>query len=109
MREIDINGMKFEVRGLKGKEIKAMKKAGLPITRIGLNLQADKDGLNQLDNIIDAAFEKIFPEATLNQVEDLGNTDQLELWKAIQAETFGSPVEEKNLSTSGDGEPTKAE
>ncbi len=99
MREIEIDGTTFNVRGLKRKEVKKLKKDGFNIMG-GL----DQD---QADDAMDKVFELIFDESEIEQLDDLVFSKAMEIWVTVLKETFGAKDEEKNLSGSGGGPQTK--
>jgi len=99
MREVEINGTIFEVRGLKRKEIKKLRKDGIVLT----GLDAEK-----ADIAMDLIFELLFANQ-IELIDDMENADALKLWVAVMRETYGASDEEKNLQTSGNGIQTESE
>ena len=87
MREVTINGKLFQVRGLKRKEVKQLRKEGLPL----MNLQPEN-----AEEAQDRVFEMVFNEGELAIIDEMDNKDALRLWQEILAETYGVGDETKN-------------
>lgn len=87
MREIKVGGTAYQVRGLKRKEVKALK-------RKGFNLAA-LDRANA-DDAMDLVFEIVFDEAVIREIDELDQAEALRLWEGVLKETYGAPGEEKN-------------
>ena len=100
MREIEVNGRAFEVRGLTRGEIKNLRKDGINL----LNLSVD-----DADAAIDLVFDMVFDQETLQIIDALEYRVSMKLWQEVLIETYGSPDEEKNLLRSGGGTQTGTE
>lgn len=87
MRTIEIDGRPWEIRGLKRKQVKQLKRDGHDLT----NLQAER-----ADDAVDAVFAMAFGPEELEVIEEMYNADVMRLWSAILKETYGAPGEEKN-------------
>lgn len=87
MREIEINGRTFKVRSLKRKEIKALRKQGF----ILIDLKPEN-----AEEAQDKVFEMVFGPDDIAAIDEMDNRDVMILWRAILAETYGAPEEEKN-------------
>ena len=87
MREVEINGRKFQVRGLKRKEIRALREQGFVL----LALKGE-----DLDAAQDATFEIVFGPEDLAAIDEMDNRDALKLWDAILRETYPAADEIKN-------------
>lgn len=87
MRTVIIDGRSFEVRGLKRKQVKQLKRDGFNLT----DLKPET-----ADDAMDAVFAATFGDADLSAIDEMRNGDALRLWTAILKETFGAPDEEKN-------------
>lgn len=100
MREVKFDGKKFAVRGLTRGELKKLREDGRDLLRL-------KDMENeQVGETIDA----VIPMCT----DPPADPDELtpkqagRILTALYAETWGSPDEEKNLSSSGPGSQTRS-
>jgi len=98
MREVTFGGQTFEVRALKRREVKQLKKDGF-----NLNFITPE----QADDCMDRVFEMVFSMAELAAVDDLDQHEAIKLWNAVLRETYGAEDEEKNSLASGNGSPTK--
>jgi hypothetical protein len=100
MREVLVSdGRKFTVRAMTRKEIREGKDLGFGYVAPGLSLA-------RFDEALDYAVDRqLVPAIT----DELGNDDVRALFKAILAETYGDPGEEKNLSRSGSDSQTPSE
>ena len=87
MREVIIGDRTFRVRGLKRKEIKALRDRGFVLLAL-----EGKD----LDAAQDATFEMVFSKEELAAIDELDNRDALRLWDAILRETSPAADEVKN-------------
>lgn len=92
MREITINGVEFEIRPLKRKEVKEMRKKGMPLTTLSPDLA---------EQAMESVFEMVFTPEQIEIIDELDNPDSLKLWNGILKETYGDKGEEKNLKRSG--------
>lgn len=79
MREIEVNGETFRVRGLLRREIKELRKRGF----ILLDLQP-----SNAEEAQEAVFELIFSEEELDKIYGMQNRDVLRLWEAVISETY---------------------
>ena len=100
MREIIINNQTFEVRGLKRKEVKSLKKDGVNLMDLDIN---------QADDVMDRVFDLVLTKDQIAVIDEMENKHALSLWVGILKETFGSGDEEKNLPGSGNTSQTKSE
>lgn len=87
MRELEINGQIFKARPLKRKEVKQIKADGFNMFK----LEVEK-----ADDAVDAIFDIAFTPEEIQQIDELDNADALKIFKAVLAETYGDPEEEKN-------------
>lgn len=86
MREVSIEGKTFNVRPLKRKEIKELKKQGFKMGAI------END---QMDDWIDRLIEISLP-GQLDEIDDLPPKASYKIFEAILKESFGDKAEEKN-------------
>ena len=93
MRVIEIPGREIEVRGLKRKEIKALKEYGYYRSRFA---PVKEDDPEALDAAMDAVIEKVLKKADLAALDDCEPRWTSEVWLGIIKETYGAPDEEKN-------------
>lgn len=100
MRNVEVEGEKISVRGLKRKEVKALKKKGFDIGELKVE---------QVDDLLDLVFPMIFSKKEIELIEDSPYKNCTHLWTAIIAETYGSEEEEKNSPKSGAGSQTEKE
>ena len=112
MREIRVDDVDFEIRGLMRREIKALRAEGINL----LALTVDN-----ADAAYDRVFEMVFDEDTVAMIDNLENKVAIAVWQAVIKETFGAFLElgvnglqragdqEKNLSRSGNGTQTDSE
>ncbi len=94
MRIIEIPGREVEVRGLKRKEIKALKEYGYYRSRFtppGGDAEPEA-----LDAAMDAVIDKILTKDDLKALDDCEPRWTSEVWLAIIKETYGAADEEKN-------------
>lgn len=87
MREIKVSDQLFEIRPLKRKEVKQLRRDGFNLA----NLDPESG-----EEAMDRVFDMVFTPDQLALIDDLDNPDALKLWGAVLAETYGSPAEEKN-------------
>ena len=108
MREIEIGGKKFEIRGLRLAEVttKAMRKLGYGRFSFRPELgEGDQEKL--LAEIMDAALLPVLGQDGYDQVDRAGGVKGLQsAWKAVMAETYGTEDAEKNFSAAGSGSAT---
>jgi len=91
--EKEINGIPFEIRPLTRGEVKALRKAGLPLDRLTLE---------NAEDAFDEVLRLVFGDSGIAEVDNLPNDKALELFRAIVDLTYGRDAE-KNSPTSGDG------
>lgn len=84
---VDTGKKTFEVRGLKRKEIKALKKDGIVLTNLDMKTA---------DTAMDKVFDLVFTSEQVAMIDELPNRDAIKLWQGILMETFGAPGEKKN-------------
>lgn len=99
MRNVEISSGLMEIRPLTRKEIKAGKDVGLKY--VGVQITPDN-----FDEVLDYCLGCQFADYVL---DGMANPDQHSLFRAVIAETWGSPGEEKNSPTSGTGSQTDSE
>ncbi len=87
MRTVEIDGQAFEVRGLKRKEVKQLKREGIIL--VNLDPEMGEDAM-------DKVFDMVFTTDQIEEIDELQNADALQIWSAILLETYGAPGEEKN-------------
>ena len=87
MREIAVGGTTFQVRSLKRKEVKQLKKDGFNLADLGPH---------NADDAMDKAFELAFTPNEVALIDDLSNSEALAIWVALIKETVGAADEEKN-------------
>lgn len=87
MRTIEIDTHKYEIRALKRKEVKQLRKNGYILTALDPKTAEDA---------MDIVFEMVFTSEQLTQIDEMPNPDALKLWSGILKETYGAPDEEKN-------------
>jgi hypothetical protein len=87
MRTIEIDTHKYEIRALKRKEVKQLRKNGYILT--ALDPQTAEDAMDQV-------FQLVFSPEQISQIDERPNPDALKLWSGILKETYGAPDEEKN-------------
>jgi len=100
MREIKRSDTTFKVRALTRGELKQLRAAGYNLSNLTLEIA---------EEAVDAAFEMVFSKSEIQDIDALPNTDAMEIWRALLAETYGSQDEEKNSPTSGAGTQTPSE
>jgi len=99
-RKVKVGDNELSVRGLKRKEIKALKKKGYEIGKLKIE---------QVDDLIDEILPMIFNKKDVELIEDSPYKVSVQIWTAILKETYGSAGEEKNSSASGAGSQTEKE
>lgn len=87
-KRIEIGGRTFEVRGLKRREVKALRAGGF---RPG-NVDAEN-----ADDYMDKVFELI--GCDLSEVDDLEYAEAMEIFKQVMEMTFIGEGERKNSSS----------
>jgi hypothetical protein len=87
MRESHYEGRTFEVRALKRKEVKELKKAGFVIS----NLNPEN-----ADDCLDRVFSMVFSPEDIEYIDNMPNHKAIALWRDILKETYGAKDEEKN-------------
>jgi protein-tyrosine-phosphatase len=101
MRTFKTDGLELEIRPMKRKEIKALKKKGFDLRKI----ESEK-----IDETMDAVFDVLFTKDELKEIDGLEEKIVFhKLWPEVMKETFSSPDEEKNSETPGDSIPTATE
>lgn len=110
MREIEIGGKKFTVRGLRLSEVGAAKMRKLGYGRFlfvpEITPGAD-DQQERMGEIMDAALVAVFGKAGIEEIDQAGGVAGLQAaFKAILADTYGTQGEEKNSSGAGSGSAT---
>ncbi len=96
MRTVTLpNGHEIEVRGLKRKEIKPLKKYGYFRSRFVPVIDDGDDGQG-LDEAVDAVLDKVLSKDDLKALDDCEPRWTNEVWLAVIKETYGAPEEEKN-------------
>jgi hypothetical protein len=106
MREVKLNGQKFEVRGLRLSEVseKKMRKLGYGRFAFRPDVKDGDDQQERLAEIMDAALVPVLGVDGYAAVDRAGGVKGLQkAWRAIMAETYGTEDEEKNLSSAGSG------
>jgi len=84
---IEIAGREIAYRGLKRKEVKALKKEGIDIGRMKTD---------DVDAVMDRLFELVLNPDDIGFLDDQLNRCALDVFKAVIAETYGDPAAEKN-------------
>lgn len=87
MRKVNLDGEDIEIRGLKRKEVKALKKEGIHLTELSPR---------QAEDAMDRVFEMVFSEADLARIDEAPNKNVMNVWTGVLKETYGAPDEEKN-------------
>ena len=90
MQKIDIPGGVLEIRGLKRKELKKLRKYGYKNTSFDPPKDVD------LDEAIDKILELVLTKTELDLLDDVEPRYANEAWLAIIKETYGSGEQEKN-------------
>ncbi len=90
MQKIDIPGGVLEIRGLKRKELKKLRKYGYKNTSFSPAEDVD------LDEAIDKILELVLTKTELDLLDDAEPRHANEAWLAIIKETYGDPAAEKN-------------
>jgi len=107
MREIEIGGKVFEVRGLRLSEICDKKMRRLGYGRFAFRPEINGDDQDRLGEIMDVALMAVLGAEGCEAVDRAGGVKGLQAaWKAIMAETYGGEDEEKNSSGAGSGSAT---
>jgi len=86
MRESIYEGRTFEVRALKRKEVKELKKDGFVIS----NLNPEN-----ADDCLDRVFTMVFTAEDIEAIDNMPNHVAIRLWQDILKETYGARDEEK--------------
>lgn len=86
MREVTIEGKTFEVRPLKRREVKELRKQGFKMERI------DQD---KMEDHLDTILEMIFP-GRIAELDELAPKHVNHIFEHILKESFGARDEEKN-------------
>jgi hypothetical protein len=89
------NGHEIEVRGLKRREIKPLKKYGYHRSRF-VPVLNDGGDIDVMDEAVDAVLDKVLSKDDLNVLDDCEPRWTNEVWLAVIKETYGAPDEEKN-------------
>jgi|GEM_PF-1241049 len=97
MREKTINGRVFELNPLKRGFLRKMRNDGMPL---------DLLPVEKSEEAMDLILEEALTEDEFKATDTLDNPDCIQLYREILRETFSSPDEEKNSSTSPDGSMT---
>lgn len=84
---IEINGREIKYRGLKRKEVKALKKEGFDLGRLDTE---------DVDEAMDRLFEKVLSPDDAAFLDEQVNRASFDVFKAIMAATYGDPAAEKN-------------
>jgi hypothetical protein len=101
MRSVNIGGQVFTVKPMtRGQLRRAQREQGIDY----FNLDTSKAFAAKC-----YAFDCVFGESDIEHIDGLLEPDTQPLFDAIMAETFGSRIEEKNLSGSGAGSQTANE
>ena len=87
MREVKVEGKVYIIRGLKRKEVKALRKKGLA----PLDVTPEK-----LDDVVDEALRLVLNKKEFESLDDLDNASVLKLWDALLRETYPAADEIKN-------------
>lgn len=109
MRRIEINGQTIEVRGLRLSEVSSKKMRSLGYGRFlfAPELNGAGDQQERMSEIMDAALVNVLGKDGYDRVDLAGGVAGLRaVFKAIIAETYGDPGEEKNSSSAGSGPTT---
>jgi hypothetical protein len=109
MAEIEIGGQRFTVRGLRLSEVSAKKMRSLGYGRffIAPALDGHEDQQERMGEIMDAALLIVLGRDGYEAVDKAGGLKGLQsAWRAVMAETYGLPGEEKNSSSAGSGSAT---
>jgi len=88
MREVQIEGHTFQIRGLRRGELKALRR-DKGITLLDLDLQ-------NVEEAQDIVFDMVLSEEDVKTLDGLENAAALKVWQAILKETYGAGDEEKN-------------
>ena len=87
MREVTYEERTFEVRALKRKEVKELKKDGYVISNLSPA---------NADDCLDRVFSMVFSEEDIKAIDEMPNHAAISLWQDILKETYGAKDEEKN-------------
>ncbi|BBO92051.1 hypothetical protein [Desulfosarcina ovata] len=87
MRTVTLGSNDFDVRPLKRKEVKQLRKDGITL----VNLDPAKG-----EEAMDRVFDMVFTPDQIAVIDELDNPDALKLWSAVLKETYGAQDEEKN-------------
>jgi hypothetical protein len=113
MREVNIGGKNFEVRGLRLSEVSASKMRKLGYGRflfVPDIAPGAEDQQERMGEIMDAALIAVFGKDGVEEIDRCGGVKGLQsAFRAILAETYSEPGEEKNLSDAGSGSATPGE
>jgi len=102
MRTVLIGDREIEIRSLTVKEIKALKEYGFGLAVCIPTLETANDAKIK-------PIEMALNESDLEYLMERPVSDSTMVWKAILAETYGAPEEEKNLPGTSDGSQTENE
>lgn len=110
MREITIGGEAFAVRGLRLSEVSSAKMRKLGYGRFFFAPELSPgapDQQERMGEIMDAALNLVLGKQGMEKIDAAGGVLGLQAaFKAILAETYGAPGEEKNSSGAGSGSAT---
>jgi len=84
---IEINGREIAYRGLKRKEVKALKKEGFDLGRLDTE---------DVDEAMDRLFDTVLDPSDIEFLDDQVNRASYDVFKAVLAATYGDPAAEKN-------------
>jgi hypothetical protein len=85
-----------EVRGLTGKEIRALAADGYPISRLTMDMMALAKDLDLAEKTMDAVLALVLTPEELETIDEQPSNMALDVWSAVLKETFGARGEEKN-------------
>jgi hypothetical protein len=110
MREITIGNQTFEIRGLRLSEVSLSKMRKLGFGRFLFNPAIEigsADQQERMGEIMDTALQLVLGKDGVERVDQAGGVSGLHAaFRAIIAETYGTPGEEKNSSPAGSGPAT---
>ena len=100
MREIEIEGKKFQIRGLKRSEIRENNLWILGYRRNMFQPPETENGkldVDKLEEGQDKVLEVVLGQARIDELDEIGgNGAMITAWNAIVGETYGVKAEEKN-------------